>query len=883
MNGITEKKYFAFISYKREDEEWAKWLQHKLEHYKLPSNLNGRTDLPKEIRPIFRDQSDLAGGVLADEINKALESSKYLIVICSPRAAQSEWVGKEVQTFLDLGRVDKIIPFIIGGTAYAQESKDECFPLALRELPSHQELLGVNINEMGRDAAAVKVVAQMFELKFDELWQRYEKDQKKRKRLIISAIASAAIVIAGLFSLVFLEKHSHNTEYDAKLANESRRIADLSYDLVDNDNPYLAQRLLIEVLPKNLKHPERPYTIEAEAALRHASLHNYTNLGVHNDAHFSPDGKQIVVASNNQITLWDAQTRDTVKTIGHINHSHQRNYWRYAVFSPNGKKIVSSRGDTTMIWDIEKGNALLTIKENERSATLSASYSPDGKQIISKLENDRIKIWDAETGENILTFHNKDNSLVEPSFSSDGKHFLTESNDTVWVWDAKTNKKTQALDHLYIVSSAMFSPNGKLIVTISGQNNIQIWDLEKGKVIKRFNGESVSFSHDGKRMASINDKGILKIWNTSNWSIINRIHLPKIGKLELGPNTELLLKNSSSYYIHQNNYKSNLFLADLEWSNSYQTIQESNHSLHVIYSLDGKHIASSSKNGSVTIWDTETGNELYTLKIRNDQSITNIMFGDEKRLACIFQNTAIVWDIGANKCIQKIERDEYEDFRAMSRDFKKLISSMGKHLVCYDENGNNLWLVKTAHDNYISTASFSPNGKIIVTTAEESTIKIWDAETGKLLHTLNGHKGIVNSAAFNTNGTMIVSTSNDYTIKIWDIEKEQAIHSFNNEVDPFSPYIQTTFAYFSPDDQHIISTNGIWDINSEIKLQTIDADADACFGPGGEHIVTSASDGSVLVWHFLTPQELIDHTWKHFKNNPITEKEREQFNLTPIK
>lgn len=130
-------KYFAFISYKREDEEWAKWLQHKLEHYKLPSNLNGRTDLPKEIRPIFRDQSDLAGGVLADEINKALESSKYLIVICSPRAAQSEWVGKEVRTFLDLGRVDKIIPFIIGGTAYAQESKDECFPLALRELPSH--------------------------------------------------------------------------------------------------------------------------------------------------------------------------------------------------------------------------------------------------------------------------------------------------------------------------------------------------------------------------------------------------------------------------------------------------------------------------------------------------------------------------------------------------------------------------------------------------------------------------------------------------------------------------------------------------------------------------------------------------------------------------
>jgi hypothetical protein len=99
---MERKEYFAFISYKREDEKWAVWLQNKLEHYKLPSNLNGRIDLPKEIRPIFRDKSELAGGVLADEIQKALEASRYLIVICSPRAAQSPWVGKEVQSFIDM-------------------------------------------------------------------------------------------------------------------------------------------------------------------------------------------------------------------------------------------------------------------------------------------------------------------------------------------------------------------------------------------------------------------------------------------------------------------------------------------------------------------------------------------------------------------------------------------------------------------------------------------------------------------------------------------------------------------------------------------------------------------------------------------------------------
>ena len=199
----TTKEYFAFISYKREDEKWAEWLQQKLEHYRLPVNVRKENAaLPQTIRPIFKDTSELAAGVLAEEIRNALGNSKFLIVVCSPRAAQSEWVGKEVQTFIDMGRSDKIIPFIIGGTPFSQNPKEECFPAALLNLPKEKELLGVNINEMGRDAAVVKVVARMFDLKFDTLWQRYEREQKKRRMGLIggiSALAILAFVIAGIF------------------------------------------------------------------------------------------------------------------------------------------------------------------------------------------------------------------------------------------------------------------------------------------------------------------------------------------------------------------------------------------------------------------------------------------------------------------------------------------------------------------------------------------------------------------------------------------------------------------------------------------------------------------------------------------------------------
>lgn len=59
MEENNRKGYFAFISYMREDSKWADWLQHKLEHYRLPSNLNGREDLPKAIRPVFKDTNEL--------------------------------------------------------------------------------------------------------------------------------------------------------------------------------------------------------------------------------------------------------------------------------------------------------------------------------------------------------------------------------------------------------------------------------------------------------------------------------------------------------------------------------------------------------------------------------------------------------------------------------------------------------------------------------------------------------------------------------------------------------------------------------------------------------------------------------------------------------
>ena len=183
---VMEKyEYYAFISYKREDEKWAEWLQEKLEYYKLPTYIKeDRPDIPDFIRPIFRDATDLEIGLLNENIHRGLRESRYLIVVCSPNTPKSKWVNLEIEEFAQMGKAKNIIPFIVDGIANAEDESQECLPDAIKKLsfPGEDEILGANIHELSPDYAVVKVIARMLEIRIDKLWQRYLVAEEKEKQ-----------------------------------------------------------------------------------------------------------------------------------------------------------------------------------------------------------------------------------------------------------------------------------------------------------------------------------------------------------------------------------------------------------------------------------------------------------------------------------------------------------------------------------------------------------------------------------------------------------------------------------------------------------------------------------------------------------------------------
>ncbi|MCH4156395.1 MAG: TIR domain-containing protein [Muribaculaceae bacterium] len=193
----TDFQYYAFISYKSEDEKWAKWLQRKLETYRLPSVIRKAVNDGQKQLKIFRDKTDLRSGQLHSELRRELEVSKFLIVICSPRSAQSQWVGREIDAFIKIGRGDNIIPFIVEGFPYSNNEDTECYHKVLKD--AYPELLGILISDTDnettwtkRNRAFIKVLSRLLDVEFDKLWNRHRR--RRIKILILRCILCVAIL-----------------------------------------------------------------------------------------------------------------------------------------------------------------------------------------------------------------------------------------------------------------------------------------------------------------------------------------------------------------------------------------------------------------------------------------------------------------------------------------------------------------------------------------------------------------------------------------------------------------------------------------------------------------------------------------------------------------
>jgi tetratricopeptide (TPR) repeat protein len=207
----------AFLSYSHDDAEVADWLHEELEEYHVPPRLVGKlTDqgpVPKRLAPIFRDRHELAAAHdLAGEIEEAIAGSRFLIVLCSPDAAQSHWINEEIACFKRLHGEERILAAIVAGEPFVSDipgrEAEECFPPALRvrfdgrgRPTSHRaEPIAADLREQGdgRKMGLLKIAAGMMGVGLDDLAQREAQRRHRRMYAITAASVAGMLFTSGL-------------------------------------------------------------------------------------------------------------------------------------------------------------------------------------------------------------------------------------------------------------------------------------------------------------------------------------------------------------------------------------------------------------------------------------------------------------------------------------------------------------------------------------------------------------------------------------------------------------------------------------------------------------------------------------------------------------
>ena len=284
-------------------------------------------------------------------------------------------------------------------------------------------------------------------------------------------------------------------------------------------------------------------------------------------------------------------------------------------------------------------------------------------------------------------------------------------------------------DHTEIVYSIAFSPDGKIMASSSKDQTIILWDTENFQNIRTLYGHSdvvrsVAFSPDGTILASGSWDRTVRLWNTETWELIRTLY---------GHSGEVMVVN---------------------------------------FSPDGKLLASAAEDGSVRLWEVETGLLVRVIPAGLIEARGASFSPDGKTLATGANDLTLkLWDVETGQLLRILDSKNYWiGDTAWSPDGSKLACRSGQGVNIYDPVSGKRLLLMPALSTRIATVHWSRDGEMVMSGCSDKVGRIWDAETGQLLKSINQHSSEIWDMLPSPDGRYIVTASSDKTIQIWGLK-----------------------------------------------------------------------------------------------------------------
>ena len=320
--------------------------------------------------------------------------------------------------------------------------------------------------------------------------------------------------------------------------------------------------------------------------------------------------------------IWDVTTGKLIQTIS--GHSSKQIYT--AAFHTDSSTVTIGTESAIQIWKWQTGELVKTIPD-PRNDVYSVAYSADKEFIATGGSSQKARIWDAQTGRFLGSFAGHKDNIYAVAFSPDGRLLASaggqkrrppeinrkpDRDNSVCVWDIRKGelyligeRLAAFSEHTDWVNAVAFSHDGKTLASCSQDKSIQLWHVQSYKHIRTFTGHedgvnAIVFSPDGRTLASGSSDGTILFWDFNIGElIISPIQLEgQVTSLCYSPDGRLLACGThKDHAVHVLDAKTG------EKLHSYTG--HTGHINAVVFSSDGKTVASVSSDCTVLIWDIQ--------------------------------------------------------------------------------------------------------------------------------------------------------------------------------------------------------------------------------------------------------------------------------------
>jgi WD40 repeat protein len=497
---------------------------------------------------------------------------------------------------------------------------------------------------------------------------------------------------------------------------------------------------------------------------------------------FSPDGK--VLASrgglDGVVRLWSS---NGVK-LRQLEWLSKVNPWRFnrqaaLAFAPDSKTLAVGDTKGIHLLDVQTGKERQTLT-GQRS-TLCVAFSPDGKLLAgggvdAGKDNNSLRLWDLEQGQELRRCAlPKNEPPIALAFSPDGTRLAAViEEDDLRVFETASGKAVLRLPH-YWPSRVVYAPDGKTLVSCGGPV-VRRWDAASGKEQLTWPGPkkgitSVALLQSGSIAATGGED--VQLWHPRTGTPLNRIAVPG------GVNALALTADGKLLATAGRDRKVRLWQVDpMHVTDIKETRALESHTLPLCglaFSPDGKRLISGDVQSVLRIWDVAQGKELHVINNRSGTEHLSFAFSpDGKTVACAgaWNDSSFLPAAGTMMTIQGKQVKSDGRFKIQGVEMER--KEGYRVLVWEAASGKPLHSLSGLGDK-ITAVAYAPDGSTLAAASRDGTVALWDAKTGRERLFIRAHgtesaalRGSTTQVLFTRDGKTLISAGSDGKIRLWD-------------------------------------------------------------------------------------------------------------------